>query len=99
MTRYGPVFQSRVAVTIRREGSVASYWSNGDLAVTVDRDYSAAAAGLGGAAGGREMWRMFAMYRSGNVAISFESGEAGGFVQVRGQLLAACLCLCPGLSG
>jgi len=31
------------AVTVRADGSVAAYWPNGDIAVTVDLDYSAAA--------------------------------------------------------
>eukprot|EP00798_Chlamydomonas_sp_ICE-L_P023717 gene23717-9268_t len=68
----------RNAVTVRHEGSVASTWPNGDLAVTVDVENAEAAASSpqeGGPA-----FKMLAMSRqAGNVAVSFDSGS--GFIQ------------------
>ncbi|GAX82492.1 hypothetical protein CEUSTIGMA_g9919.t1 [Chlamydomonas eustigma] len=76
--RYPRHAQGR-AVTNKRDGSVVSYWPNGDLAVTVDVDYTSAELCPGGEG---QAYRLFAMYRhTGNVAASFESGSAGGFVQ------------------
>ena len=69
-------------MTVRRDGSVNSYWPNGDLAVTVDLDHAASCSSPKVAAG-LPLYRMFAMYRqTGNVAASFETGAGGGFVQV-----------------
>lgn len=75
-------------MTVKRDGSLVSYWPNGDLAVTVDVDYQAASGT------GSSVYRMFAVYRTGgNVAISFETA-AGGFLQVR-YSCAHCFSLCP----
>jgi hypothetical protein len=78
--RYPRHAQNR-AVSVRRDGSVNSYWPNGDLAVTVDLDQVPVPGSNGSM---HTIYRMFAMYRAtGNVAVSFETGPSGGFVQVR----------------
>ncbi|KAG1661096.1 hypothetical protein FOA52_012085 [Chlamydomonas sp. UWO 241] len=69
------------AVTVKRDGSVCSYWPTGELAVTVDADHGA----TGGATPGATPYRMVAMYRNnaGTLAASFDS-VTGGFVQFPG---------------
>ena len=71
--KYGAVYQSRSAVSWRADGSVASNWPNGDIAVTVDRDYNSPKSAT-------ESWRMFGMFKNGSVAVSWDS-PGGGFVQ------------------
>ncbi|KXZ43227.1 hypothetical protein GPECTOR_97g765 [Gonium pectorale] len=86
------------AVVVRRDGSLAASWPGGDMAVTVDADYSSpeapeaqgdgGAAGDGAADGGgdgdapRCSYKMMAMYRAGGVAVSWDA--QGGFVQYPG---------------
>ena len=63
------------AVTVRRDGSAQAKWPNDDLAVSVERELTAAAGDGGGGAAG---YRVFAAFRSsGQVAASFEPSGTG----------------------
>lgn len=71
-TRYARGSQG-VALVTRTDGSATAFWPGGDAAVTLDTDEDG-------------LFKLFAVYKSGNVALSVDA--AGGFVQyANGSLL------------